>query len=510
MTRAAALLLMAITVATGCGAGSGTAPPGWLTIAIANAPTNLDPGIGLDEASQRVHQLVFSALLKIGADLRIVPDLAERFETTDHQTYIAQIPAGVRFHDGRVMTADDVAFTFRRFLDPDFMSGKKGAFRDLERVDVLDARTVAFRLKAPSAAFPSSVANIGIVPDNTGSSMARSPIGSGPYRVVEFVPDDRIALEAFADYYRGAPANAGVLLKVVPDETMRGLELRNGSVDLVINDISPDMAHSLAADPSLVTITAPGTDFAYVGLNLRDGHLSDRRARQALASAINRDDITRHLRRDQARNAAGIIPSMSWAYADDLVEFGYDPAKARRLLDEAGLRDPDGDGPEPRLHLTLKTSTAEAYRLQAAIIQQHLAQVGVALDIRSYEFATLFADVVSGNVQLYTLVFTGGSVADPDVLRRVFHSTQTPPSGFNRGHYANPDVDALLDEATRATEESERRRLYIAAQRIIAEDVPLISLWARTNVAIGRRGLQGVTLSPIGDFDFLRDVRLAP
>jgi peptide/nickel transport system substrate-binding protein len=296
---------------------------------------------------------------------------------------------------------------------------------------------------------------------------------------------------------------------VVPDETMRGLEMRNRSVDLIVNDLSPDIIHSLEQRDHLQVVTGPGTDYAYVGLNLRDRTLADARVRQALAYGIDNGEIIEHLRRGQGRAAAGIIPSMSWAYTDDLPFFPYDPARAMALLDEAGYRDPDGDGPQPRLRLTLKTSTTEAYRLQAAVLQQQLARIGVALDLRSYEFATLFADVIRGNVQLYTLIFVGGSVADPDILRRVFHSTQVPPVGFNRAHYANAEVDALIDRATAAATEDERRQFYVEAQRIIARDVPMISLWARSNVAVAQSDLRGITLSPLGDFDFLRLVSRA-
>jgi peptide/nickel transport system substrate-binding protein len=483
---------------------------GWITLGTVSSPTNLDPGVGLDEASQRIHQLVYSALVKIGPDLRIVPDLAVRFETTDYTTYIAEIPKGVRFHDGREMTSEDVAYTFRRFLDPAFTSGRKGAYSNLAAVDIVDAYTVAFRLKTPSGAFPGNLSLMGIVPAGAGATLARTPVGSGPYKVTEFVADSHVMLEAFADYYQGAPKNAGLVLKVVPDDTMRSLELRNGSVDLVVNDISPDLAHSLATAPTVDVVTGPGTDYAYIGVNLTDAILKDRRVRQALAHAIDRRDITSHLRRDQARETSGIIPPMSWAYVPDLPTFPYDPAEAKRLLDAAGHPDPDGDGPELRFRLTLKTSTAEPYRLQAAIIQQHLSRVGIGLDLRSYEFATLFSDVVRGNFQLYTLVFTGGSVADPDILRRVFHSGQMPPSGFNRGRYSNPDVDALIDRATAANAEADRRQLYGEAQRLIAADVPVLSLWVRRNVAVARRGLSGVTLTPLGDFEFLRHVSAAP
>ncbi|MEO6223182.1 MAG: ABC transporter substrate-binding protein, partial [Vicinamibacterales bacterium] len=224
--------------------------------------------------------------------------------------------------------------------------------------------------------------------------------------------------------------------------------------------------------------------------------------------AIDQRAIVDYLRRGLASAAIGIVPPMSWAHESGVLHFTRDLDKARALLDEAGYRDPDGAGPQPRLKLSLKTSTAEAYRLQAAVIQQNLADVGIALEIRSYEFATLFSDVIRGNVQLYTLQWVG--VTDPDMLRRVFHSSQIPPGGFNRGYYKNADVDRLLDAATAALSEEERRRLYGEAQRLIAADAPYISLWYKTNVAVAQARLTGVTLSATADFAFLQHVGSAP
>jgi peptide/nickel transport system substrate-binding protein len=503
--RRAAILLIALAAAASC---ARSAPPldRPLVLGLTSGPTNLDPGIGLDETSQRIDQLVFSSLLSIGPDLRIVPDLATRFDADGPQAYVATIPTGVRFHDGRELTSADVAYTFRRFLDPAFVSGKKGAFSDLAAVDVVDRYTVRFRLKRPSTAFPASLTNLGIVPAGTGASAARAPVGSGPYRVTEVDPDDHVTLAAFAGYYRGAPRNSGLVIKVIPDDTMRGLELRKGDVDLVVNDLPPDLVHGLSTVPHLRVTSSAGTDYAYMGLNLRDGALADRRVRQAIGYAIDRPAIIEYLRRDFARETSGIIPEMSWAYSPELFRFTYDPARAKALLDEAGYRDPDGDGPAPRLTLSFKTSTSEQYRLQAAVLQEQLRRVGIALDVRSYEFATLFADIVRGNFQLYTLVFSAGAAADPDILRRIFHSSQTPPSGFNRGHYSNPDVDRLLELATGATTLDDRRRYYVEAQQLIAVDAPVISLYARSNYVVAQSSLEGISLSPLGDLAFLPGV----
>ena len=166
-------------------------PADFITVALANSPTGLDPAISLDEAAQKIGQVLFSSLLRIDADLRVVPDLAVRFESDDSKRFVAEIPRGVLFHDGREMTSADVAFTFRRFLNPKFVSGRKGAYRDLAAVEILDQYTVAFQLKVASAAFPIALV-MGIVPDGTGAEAARRPIGSGPYRLTEFAQDDHV------------------------------------------------------------------------------------------------------------------------------------------------------------------------------------------------------------------------------------------------------------------------------------------------------------------------------
>lgn len=501
IARAVAAALCLVALAS-CGEAA-SKPGDAIVIAIANSPTNLDPGVGLDESSQKIHQLLFSSLLKIDDSLRVVPDLAVRFEATDDRTYVAAIPRGVRFHNGAEMTSADVVYTFKRFLNPAFVSGRKGAYRSLEAVDAIDRYTTRFRLRTPSVSFPINLV-MGIVPDGTGPEAARHPIGSGPYRLTAFVPDDYVDLKAFDGYYGGPPANHGLLFRTVPDETMRGLELRKGSVDLVVNDLSPDLVAGLEKDGHLNVVTSPGTDYAYLGFNLRDPVLADRRVREAIGYAIDQNAIVAYLRRGLARPATGIVPPMSWAYASDAFRFTHDPDKARALLDEAGYKDPDGPGPGVRMRLTLKTSTDERYRLQAAVIQENLREVGIALDVRSSEFATLMADVIKGNMQLYTLQFVG--ITDPDMLRRAFVSTQTPPDGFNRGHYANAEVDRLIETATTASDEAVRREAYREAQRVIAADAPVVSLWYKTNVAVAQPALQHVTLSPTADFAFLKNV----
>ena len=346
-----------------------------------------------------------------------------------------------------------------------------------------------------------------VVPAGSGDALRTFPIGTGPYRFVEYAADDHVTLSAFEGYFDGLPNNAGLVLKVVPDDTMRGLELRRGSLDVVVNDLPPDIVHQLRREETLQSTTSPGLDFSYVGINFRDPVLADRRVRQALGYAIDRQAIVEHLRRGLARLATGLVPSQAWAYEPDVDQFTYDPAKAQALLEEAGYRDPDGSGPLPRLRLSLICSTNEETRLQSAIIQENLRRVGIDLEVRSYEFATFYQDVLQGRFQLFSLQWVGGALVDPDILRSVYHSSQIPPAGFNRGYYSNPEVDRVLDAAAAATSEADRRRWYSEAQRLVARDAVYIPVWNKTNVVVARRSLAGLHVGATGDLLGLRDVK---
>ena len=504
-----AFCILHLALLSGC-ASPPPRDPNIITVVARVGPNNLHPLKANDEGTARVSQLMFESLMDIGEDLRPQPRLIERYETPDPVTYIVYLRRGVTFHDGSALTSKDVVSTFSRFLDPGFISPQKGAFTILGGVRALDEYTVQFTLKEPFAAFPlANLVPIPILPDEkSDAELAAAPVGSGPYRFVRHDVDDKVVLARFDGYWDGPPSNAGVEFRIVPDDTMRSLELRKGTADLMINDIPPDVVHQFEKSGDFHVTRAPGLDFSYLGFNMRDPILSDVRVRHAIGFAINREAIVNYLRRGIGRVATGLIPPQAWAYTDDIFKFTYDPSRAMTLLDEAGYPDPDGpDGPLPRLNLTLTISTNEEYRLQATVIQQDLSRVGIDLDVRAYEFATMFADIQKGNFQINSMIWVGGAMLDPDILRRVFHSTQVPPSGYNRGHYANPEVDRWLDLASMALAEADRKRLYGEAQKIIAADAPYIPLWNRTNVIVSQPSVDGLHINPVGDFRSLKDVR---
>jgi peptide/nickel transport system substrate-binding protein len=501
--------LVAIVVQPACLQRQAPVDPNIIVVGTRVGPNSLYPLKANDDGTVRIGELIYDSLMDTGSDLRAHPRLAERVETSDSRRYVVHLRRGVRFHDGHELTTRDVVHTFSQFLDPAFISPMKGAFTSMTGVRALDDYTVVFELSAPFPSFPvTNLVPVPILPDGADeATLTRAPNGTGPYRFVSYATDDKVELRAFDDYWDGRPQNAGVIVKVIPDDTMRSLELRKGTADVIVNDMPPDIVHQMEKTGDFSIVRSPGLDFSYLGFNMRDPAVSDRRVRQAIGYATNRDAIVKYLRRDLARLATGLVHPQAWAYEPDVFTFSYDPEKAKQLLDEAGYRDPDGDGPMPRLRLTLKISTNEEVRLQSTVIQQDLRRVGIDLDVRSYEFATVFADILKGNFQIMSLQWVGGAVIDPDILRRVFHSTQVPPAGFNRGHYMNPEVDRLIDLATAAVEEQARKKYYGAAQRIIAEDAVYIPIWNRVNVAVARKDVSGVQLLPSIDFSMLKDVR---
>ena len=222
-----------------------------------------------------------------------------------------------------------------------------------------------------------------------------------------------------------------------------------------------------------------------------------------MAYAIDRRPLIHYLWRDFARPANSVLPPESWAYDGNTAKYDFDPAKARELLDQAGYPAQDG----VRFHLTMKTSTEESSRLMAAVFQQQLHDVGIVLDIRSYEAATFLSDVTRGEFQVYSLRWIGGN-QDPDIFDLVFQSSRFPPQGANRGFYSNPRVDALINQARQELDQNKRKQMYTELQQILADDLPYINLWYFDNVLVHSKRVSGMKLNPSGNYDFLKTAEL--
>jgi peptide/nickel transport system substrate-binding protein len=480
--------------------------PKTLVMLIESSPTNLDPRVGLDAQSERIDNLIFDDLLSRGDDLNVAPGLAERWENPDNLTFVFHLHPGAKFHDGRALTSRDVKWTFDSLLQGKIRSTKAAVYKFVDHIDVPDDFTVTFHMKEPDATLLWNLSDgaIGIVPYGSGDEMTERPIGSGPFKFVSAETDREVILERNNDYWGARAKLERVRFAVVPDETTEALELRKGSGDVAINSLTPDTVRTLGEEANLQVLTAPGTRLAYLGFNLRDPVLKDSRVRQAIAYALDRKPMIEYLWRGEATPASSVLPQQSWAYNPALPDYQHDPEKARRLLDAAGYPDLHGQ----RFHLTMKTSTDPNTRLMVAVMQQQLREVGIVLEIRSFEFGTFFSDVQHGAFQLYGLRWIGGN-EDPDIFEYAFHSAKFPPNGANRDYYSNPRVDALIDQARRELDAEKRRPLYQEIQSILAADLPYINLWYLDNVLVHTSRVRHLQLNPAGNFDFLRTAELA-
>ncbi len=513
---------------------------------IESNPANLDPRYAVDGQSQRIGALIFSGLVKRDDEMNLHGDLAESWETPDALTYVFHLKKGVKFHDGREVTSKDVKATIEFMINPANRSPKRGAFRMIGSIEAPDAYTVVFHLKEPAASFLWNMERsaVGIAPADAGSDFARHPIGSGAFRFVSQTQDDAVVLERWpatgdhrpvenaasleangnsdspqraqsiqrkegevkppgAKPAPGAPTPGTpierVTFRIVPDAIVRALELRKGSADVEMSSLSPDMIPVLAKQATLAVSERPGTNFAYLGMNMEDAILKHREVRQALAYATDRETLIKYLLRDEAKLASGLLPPNHWAYEPDVKKYGYDPREAEQLLDAAGFpRKSDG----VRFALTLKVSTEEQARTLGAALQEQWRKVGVKLEVHAEEIATLFADLGKGQFQICYLRWVGAN-NDPDVFELVFNSKRIPPDGPNRGRYRNAQVDALTDGIRTEMNREKRKELCSEVQKIVAEDLPYIPLWYADVVSVHAKRLGEIGLTAAGDYEFL-------
>ena len=478
--------------------------PNTLVMIIESSPTNLDPRIGVDAQSERIDELIFDALFTRDEHFNVRPGLAESWDTPDPLTYVLHLRHGVNFHNGQPLTSRDVKWSLESLLDKKIRSTKTTAYRFIDRIEAPDEFTVVLHLKEPydSLLWNLSEGAIGIVPYGALDELASKPIGSGPFKFVSAEQDKEVILEHNDNYWGGKPKLAQVRFAVVPDATTRALELRKGSADIAINAFSSDTVLALEANPNLQVERAPGTILSYMSFNMRDPILRDVRVRQAIACAIDRRPLIQYIWRGFAQPATSVLPIQSWAYNAAATGFAYDPAQARAILDAAGYPAHDG----VRFHLTMKTSTEESTRLLAAVFQQQFREIGIVLDIRTFEFSTFLADVTSGSFQVYSLRWIGNE--DPAIFDMAFHSRNFPPAGRNRGFYSNSRVDTLIDQARREPDQKIRRQMYFEVQQILAREVPYVNLWYFDNVLVHTKRVNGLTLNLSGNYNFLKTAQI--
>jgi peptide/nickel transport system substrate-binding protein len=477
-----------------------------VTLLIESNPANLDPRFATDGQSQHLDGLLFNSLVERDDQMVLHGDLAASWETPDPLTYIFHLKTGVTFHDGRALTSADVKFTLDYIRDLANHSPKRGTYRLVTGIEAPDPATVIIHLSSPDASLLWNLCRpaLGIVPQNAPANFAQHPIGTGPFRFVSQAQDDDVVLARNENYFAGAPPLENLHVRVVPDAIVRALELRKGSAE--ISSLSSDMIPVLAKQRDLAVTERPGTNVMYLGFNLNDPLLARREVRQAIAYATDRAALIRYLLHGEARIAEGLLPPDHWAYEGDVTHYALDPARATQLLDAAGFP-AQAQKNGMRIHLVLKTSTEEPSRLMAAALQQQWRKVGIDLEIRPLEFATLLSDSIKGNFQINLLRWVGAN-NDPDIFGYVYSSARIPPDGANRSRYRNEQVDKLTAAIQVEMDQEKRKELCSQVQKIVAADLPVFPLWFVDVVSVHRRELGNLNISSAGDFDFL--ATLAP
>lgn len=477
-------------IAASCGGGDARphARDDALVVVLPRDAEELDPRFVGDPYGLKVSRLIFASLVTIDPrTLEPVPDLAERIDIETPTRYRVTLREGLRFSDGSSLDAGDVIATFRGIVDRDFGSRFAGSYQRIARMTSSSPREVVFELEAPHATFLTDleipVLRAEDATRRVGAIGGPEPIGAGPYRLLSRVPG-RLELAANPRWHGGEPRFPRVRLIVVRDDNTRALRLLAGAGDLAVNAVPPLLVPLLEDDERFEVRSVAGIGTTYLGVNTTDRALRDLRVRRAIAHAIDRRALIASKYDGRARDARGWIPPGHWAYEEDVEVYDYDPARARALLDEAGLRDPDGAGPEPRLTLSLRTSTDRFRMSVSRAIAAMLAGVGIAVDVRPSEMASLIADLDGGRFELAFMQVP--EVLEPHVLHWFFGSDRIPAGGegANRWRIRSPALDAALERGRTETSREARRAAYSEAQKILARDLPVIPLWHEDVVAI--------------------------
>ena len=471
---AAALLAMVPSCA-------GAQPQGELRVGIPWTPENLDPTMNLSSIRAMVGVTMFDSLVGRDADNRIVPQLAESWRLVDDTTWQLKLRRSVVFHDGEPFNAEAVRFTFQRVLDPEQKSPNRANMAEIARVDVIDDYTVNLVTRQPYAPLINRLLDFPIVPpryaaEKGNQGMALRPVGTGPYRFVELVKDDRLVVEAFDRHWRGAPRIRRVVYKPIPEPFTRAAALRNNEVDL-ITTIPPNLARELEGVGGIRVQRVPSSWIIYLGLNAFRKPLSDVRVRQALNYATDVEAIVKNVLEGNGRRLEGPLTPQMFGYDASVKGYPHDPARARKLLAEAGY--PDG------LEITLE-SPAGRYQGDKEIAEALGGQwqkAGFRPRVQVAEWGAYFKRYLGKQFQDAYLLGLGGPMQDADELYNLVSSK-------GRGlYYKNERVDALFDLGRGTMDMAKRRHVYRDLARAMVEDATWVFLLQQVDIYASRERL---------------------
>jgi peptide/nickel transport system substrate-binding protein len=525
VSRAAVLAGLAFVVA-GCAGDvdrdvhvrGDDAPPAYgdtLVQALLGNISGLIPPLTSDGPSRAVAGLLYNGLVRLDRDLEFVGDLAESWHfTPDCRELTFTLRRDVRWHDGAPFDADDVVFTYETMVDPRTPSAYKDDFVAIASIDAPDPYTVRVRYRKPYAKALQSWAHA-ILPRHRLEPYVREgrlreapqnwhePVGTGPYRLAELRAGQKIELRANPDYFAGRPHISRIVYRVIPSQATIFLELRARGLDLAsLTALQYTRQTDYPAFRKAYNkFRYPGSVYTYLGFNLRDPRFADVRVRRAFAHAIDQQELIDGVVLGLGQPATGPYQPGTWVYNPDVARYPYDPDRARALLAQAGWRAREGDGVlvrdgRPFRFELLTNQGNEERRKVAEMVQAALRQIGVAVEIRTLEWAALLNEYVRKR-RFDALILGWGIGVDPDQYL-IWHSSKTGPDDLNAISYANREVDALLEKGRSTCRQSDRKRHYDRLQEILADELPVVFLYFRDALPVVASRVHGIDPGPGG------------
>jgi peptide/nickel transport system substrate-binding protein len=494
-------------------------PEKTLVVALGADPTGLEPESVMNNESGFVMSAIYDGLTKYKKGTSEPgPGLAESWDISEDGTeYTFYLRQGVKFHDGTDFSADAVLHEIDRLTNEDnpyYVYNQEGVhsfanftWGSVENVEKIDDYTVKITLSEPHAPFLSSLAMAwsGMVSpaafETYGWDVVDNPVGTGPFKLVEWVRNDHLTLEANPDYWDGAPKVDKLIYQVVPESAVRLLKLEQGEVD-ILADVNPDDYQRIRDNPDLVMLDQPGLTVNSVVLPADSPILSDVRVRQAINYAVNKDEMNEFLYKNAAVTAATGMPPILWGYPEDLEPYPYDPEMAKELLAEAGY--PDGFDYKMLCYENPRGYNPVGIKMAVAI-QEYLAAVGINVELETLEWgAFLDARRQADNIDMGMAGWSGDN-GDPDNFLWEMFSTDNIPVG-NTTHYSNPELDEILRTARTTPDQETRAELYKEAAQIIHDDAAWLFINHTLHVRAHRANVEGYVLNPLQMFWYMEDV----
>jgi peptide/nickel transport system substrate-binding protein len=480
-----------------------------LVVGLVAEPVALDPAQVTDLNSNRVGRRVVETLVAFADEsTQIVPGLAESWTISkDGLNYTFKLRKGIAFHDGTPFNAAAVKFSIERQINPEHPASKLGKypfaayfFGNVKAVEVMDDATVRFILKEARASFlavlTAGAASI-VSPTaamKAGLDYAVAPVGTGPFKFVQWDRGQRVVLEKNPTYWRFPVKVDRVIFRSVTEDQARLTELLTGALDLIVGT-PPDFVAQLENHPKVTLQRQVGAHVWYLGFNNSKKPFDDKRVRQALNYAVDKEAIVRDVLKGTGAVSKGPVLPGTWGDEGGIKPFPYDPERAKKLLAEAGL----ASGFSTTLWVPESGSGMQSPVAMSTIIQSNLKAVGVNVTLQTMEWGTFLAKLRTKEQDMFALSWMAGS-EDPDlVMYPLLHSSQWTPVGPNRAMYKNPRFDEVLTQARLTTDQPKRAQLYREAQRLLHDDPPWIFIDHEVQTAAFAKRVQGFKLHPSFD-----------